>query len=76
MVQGDALTTGTDVFTSDGERIGQVGEVRGHLFKVDAAMMPDYWLETDCVLSTGSGVRLSFSKDELDDYKVDDAPDA
>jgi hypothetical protein len=72
MVDSTNLIHGTDVYTSDGDKIGQVGEIHGTFFKVDAAMMPDYWLRTECVLSSGgTGVRLSFSKDELGDYKVD-----
>jgi hypothetical protein len=72
MVDSNQLIHGADIFTSDGDRIGQVGELHGDYFKVDAAMMPDYWLRTDCVLSSGtSGVRLNFAKDELGDYKLD-----
>ena len=77
MVQSDGLIHGTDIYTSDGDKIGQVGEIHGTFFKVDAAMMPDYWLRTDCVLSSsGTGVRLNFSKDQLGDYKVDKPDDA
>jgi hypothetical protein len=64
---------GTDVYTSDGDKIGQVSEVRGDAFKVDASMMPDYWLPLDCVDSADAGgVRLDCSKDELGDHKVDE----
>jgi hypothetical protein len=76
MVDSSQLIHGMDIFTSDGDRIGRVGELHGSYFKVDTPMMPDYWLSTDCLLSGGSsGVRLNFSKDELGDYKLDKPED-
>ncbi len=56
-MQGDidyATTIGWPVYTFDGERIGEVGEVRGRYFKVNAPMQPDYWLSTDLVQAAGN----------------------
>jgi hypothetical protein len=63
---------GAEVITSDGEKLGQVAELRGGYFKIDAPMKPDCWLPMDYVASTTGGmVYLTFAKDALDDYKVD-----
>ena len=63
---------GTEVFTSDGDKLGEVREVRGGSFKVNAAMQPDYWLPTSAIASSaGNRVTLSFTKDRLGDYKSD-----
>ena len=65
--------TGAEVFTSDGDKIGEVREVRGSSFKVNAAMQPDYWLPTGTVATTsGNRVTLTFHKDRLGDYKSDE----
>ena len=67
------IMAGTDVFTADGDKIGQAAEVRANAFKVNASMMPDYWLPLDHVLSTdGSSIRLDFTKDALGDHKLDE----
>lgn len=59
------------VFTADGKQLGTVREVRGDAFKVDVAMQPDYWLPFSSVATAGAdGVRLGFSKDQLDEYKL------
>lgn len=64
------LRKGCPVFTSDGEELGQVKEVQGDYFKVDASMKPDYWLACSSVRTdTTSDVRVSFRKDQLDTYK-------
>jgi hypothetical protein len=66
------LHTGQAVYTADGDRLGEVKELRGDYFKIDAAMKPDYWLACDCVLGGMGGddrVTLSFEKDRLADYK-------
>jgi len=63
---------GAEVFTSDGDKLGTVAEMRSGYFKVDASMMPDYWLPLSYVSSASGGmVNLTFTKDALDDYKVD-----
>ena len=67
------VPSGAEVFTSDGDKIGEVNEVRGGSFKVNAAMQPDYWLSISTVASTlGNRVTLSFHKDRLGDYKSDE----
>jgi hypothetical protein len=69
---GYNITPGADVLTRDGDKIGEVGEMRGTFFKVNANMQPDYWLETDTVGEvTGNRVMLVFDKDDLGDYKHD-----
>ena len=45
-------------------------------FKVAAAMQPDYWLDIDCITSVvGNQAILSFNKDRLGDYKLDNPPE-
>lgn len=69
------LRTGQPVFTLDGDKIGEIKEVRGDYFKVDASMQPDYWLSCDCIRGgsvANDRVMLSFDKDQLGDYKVDE----
>ena len=66
------LHEGCEVFTMDGDKIGEVKEVRGDYFKVDAKMQPDYWLACGLITAeTASSVTLSFNKDQLGDYKSD-----
>ena len=65
------LTVGSPVYTSDGDKIGEVKEISGDLFKVDVKMMPDYWVSAANVASaTGDGVTLGFAKDQLGEHKV------
>jgi hypothetical protein len=75
MTMAANLSAGTDVYTSDGDKIGEVKEVRGRYFKVDAAGQPDYWLETECCAAgyTSGDVRLVFPKDMLGDHKIDES---
>ena len=66
-------SVGWEVFTSDGDKLGEVKEIRGNAFKVDVAMKPDYWLPMHTVsTSTGDRVILTFDKDHLGDYKTDE----
>ena len=68
------LLVGTPIYTSDSDddKIGEVSEIRGDKFKVNAAMMPDYWLSLDDVATVDAdGVRMSFTKDELGDRRVE-----
>jgi len=63
---------GADVLTADEQSLGKVSEIRDHYFKIDAPMMPDYWLPISNVSSTIDGVvYLTFAKGALDNYKVD-----
>lgn len=71
-MQSSYLQIGSDIYTSDGSKLGTVKEVEGTYFKVDAPMQPDYWLSSDCVRGgTGASNRvdLTFDKSELDTYK-------
>jgi hypothetical protein len=64
------IREGTPILTFDGERLGEVKEIRGDFFKVDAPMAPDYWLACDCVTADGgNNLRVSFTKDQVDTYK-------
>jgi hypothetical protein len=65
------LPIGAEIFTSDGERIGEVKERRHGWFKVNAAMQPDYWLPRHTVVSMMDDgvVRLSFPNERLGEYK-------
>ncbi|HMO96203.1 MAG TPA: hypothetical protein PKD27_08770 [Tepidiformaceae bacterium] len=69
------IRTGLDVFTRDGTRLGEVKELRGEYFKVDAPMAPDYWLSLDCIRGGGAAVQdrvqVEFAENELGDYKRD-----
>ena len=75
MTMAANLAPGTDIYTSDGDKIGEVKEVRGRYFKVNAAGQPDYWLETECCAAgyTSGDVRLVFTKDKLGDHKIDES---
>jgi hypothetical protein len=67
------LPVGAEVFTSDGDKIGEVKEARQASFKVNAAMQPDYWLPVNTIASAaGTRVTLTFHKDRLGDYKRDE----
>jgi hypothetical protein len=69
--------TGQRIYTSDGDHLGTVKELRGEYFKVDAPMQPDYWLRCDCAaMSAGDRITLAFDKHQLGDYKVSDPNDA
>ena len=61
------------VFTRDGERLGEVKEMRGPYFKVAAPMRLDYWLQLSFAVPDAKGqVVMQFSKDELHTYQVKD----
>lgn len=69
------IRPGQPVYTLDGDKIGDIKEVRGDYFKVDASMQPDYWLSCECIRGgavANDRVMLSFDKDNLGDYKVDE----
>lgn len=68
---------GDKVLTADGEELGTIKEVRSASFKIDASLQPDYWLPVESLASaSGDAVRLSITKDQLDDTKVEPPPDA
>lgn len=74
------LAPGMELYTSDGEKIGAVKEIRDGALKVDAPMELDYWLPLASVVSVGTGstsaateegrVRLEFRWQELGTYKM------
>lgn len=68
------LSSGLEVFTLDGDKLGTVKEVEAGAIKIDAPLQPDYWLRRDDVLSyTNERVTMSFNKDGLDEAKTDRA---
>jgi hypothetical protein len=72
MTMGTPIAEGTPVMTADGQELGKVKEIMGDCFKIDAPMQPDYWLGRDAVTeSTGGIIHLSFTKDYLDNAKVE-----
>lgn len=61
------VAVGTPVYSQDNEFLGEVKEVQGAAFKVDAPMQKDYWLRLDCVQSTSNGqIVLGVMRDGLD----------
>jgi hypothetical protein len=66
------FVVGTPVRSSDGEDLGEVKELLGRYFKVDAPMAPDYWLSRDVVRSSEQQqVVLGITKEELGGYEID-----
>jgi len=62
------LQVGWPIYTEDGEKIGEVKDVRGRYFNVNATREFDYWLAMDSIASTAGGrVTMSFRKDDLGD---------
>jgi len=62
---------GKTVVTADGKEIGTIKELLGLAFKVDAPRHADYWLPCDAITgTTGEGVELRISSDDLGDYKL------
>jgi len=65
------VTVGAEVWTADDASLGTVSEVGDVSFKVDVARGPDMWLGRDYVVdSTAERVTMSFSRPELDAYKL------
>ena len=66
----DDIPIGAEVFTRDNDKLGEVGEVRGSHFKVNARLQPDYWLPQTTISSTaGNVITLTFTKDSLNVFK-------
>jgi len=64
------ISVGSEVFTTDGERLGNVEEIRAGSFKVEAVLQPDYWLPSDTVASVmGRRITLAFARDRLERYR-------
>jgi len=69
----ERVTVGASVVTSDGERLGEVKELRGPYFKVAAPWRPDFWLQQSFTQRDAKGqVVTGFTKDELNAYEVKD----
>jgi hypothetical protein len=65
------LRAGAPVFTQDGKHIGDVGDVYGGSFKVDARLQRDYWLDLTYVThAADDAVTMSFEARELGAYKL------
>lgn len=65
------VTAGAEVRTADDAALGTVSEVGDVAFKVDVARGPDVWLGRDYVVdSTAERVTMSFSRSELNAYKL------
>lgn len=71
--QPDSLPAlGALVVTTDNKELGTVKEHNGVCFKVDAPMARDYWLNIEVVRSMSERqVMVEFTKDALDDFKLD-----
>ena len=57
---------GWSIYTRDGGTIGEVREVRGRYFRVNAPREPDYWLDMAGIASVAdSRVTMSFDRADL-----------
>ena len=67
------MTTGTLVFTHDGERLGVVTALRGPYFQVTARLWSAYWFQRSIVVQeTAARVTLECSKQDVHRYQVKD----
>lgn len=69
----NSLPIGADIYTVNGDKLGEVKEIRDRYFKVDASGQPDYWLANDCIRGgymSGNRVTVDFDKSRLDEHKV------
>jgi hypothetical protein len=53
---GGAPIVGAKVVSSDDVELGEVKEVIGDCFKIDAPMARDYWLGVDTIQDTQGGI--------------------
>jgi len=66
------FVVGTPIRSSDGEHLGEVRELLGRYFKVNARMAPDYWLPRSVVqIADQFELILNVTKEELGGYEVD-----
>lgn len=66
------VMVGSQVIAQDGQDIGEVKEVLGEHFKVDAPMALDYWLSKEVISSVqGEVVYLDYAGDQLDAFKLE-----
>lgn len=65
------MQAGAAVLASDGKQLGEVREIEGPHFRVDAPLERDYWLSLAYVVSADAGrVVMSFPASEVGPYKV------
>ncbi|MCC7368934.1 MAG: alpha/beta hydrolase fold domain-containing protein [Chloroflexi bacterium] len=62
---GSRMTVGMEVFGADGERVGQVKEIRDTDFLVDRPMARDIYVPFDAVSQTGPDIRLSVTAHDV-----------
>lgn len=66
------LTTGLRVYSKDGKYLGDISELRGGLFKLDAPMAVDYWLSDAEVEKVEHGsVLLGFHETEMREHRIE-----
>lgn len=64
------IRPGLPVYGVEGELLGEVKEVAGDCFKVDAPLRPDYWLGLPDVLSfTAERVTMRFRAEALEQHR-------
>jgi hypothetical protein len=65
---------GAEVYSSDGQRIGQVAEVSSPYFRVSDGFQPAYWLRQEWIASgdtSADRVIVAFDQADLEEFKVD-----
>ncbi len=73
MTSKNYVKVGLWVYTSDGEKIGDVAEVSDGKFRVDASMQPDYWLNANDIATLGAErVVVAFPKEALMQHLVEE----
>jgi hypothetical protein len=69
------VTVGTPIYAQDGDKIGQVKEVRGQAFKVETGLLQkDYWLSGESVAEAvpDAAVTLAMDKNQIDAHKIEE----
>jgi len=61
------LSIGMEVFGVDGERVGEIKEIRDADFLVDRPMARDVYVPFDAISALGTGVRLTVTANEVGD---------
>jgi hypothetical protein len=66
------LEPGCPIYTSDGQQIGTLAEMHNDYLRVNAPMRKDFWVKADFAVACEPGrVDLTFTKDDLNAYKLD-----
>jgi hypothetical protein len=69
--RGRQLTVGCPVYTEDEEKLGEIKELQGRFFKIDARFKPDFWLDVACIgAASERRVTLNLTDDEVVDFKL------